>query len=293
MQVELKVLCVAAAIALGGCGNVAETISVGEWVEAGQPEPPIVEPSHRFTVETEQAGDGPIVKAGDLVKARLQAIDAGKISADQDVWVWVGREPALQPGERRSTSAAFASPGAARFRAALIGRRLHEKFSLRGTFSPDASDVVPVYALFTSPLTYHRVAEVIIDGEVSSSPDWPAIILSPPRDAPEVVARVEILQVCEARLYRRTAVMRQWGIPFRWATERPRNVRKGELGWTMIEAQCPPPEGHLRVQAGPFFDPELGSADELYDWANSYVNLRPPSKFPEEWQAERARPGMR
>jgi hypothetical protein len=226
------------------------------------------------------------------VKARLQAVEKGEVSADQDVWVWVGREPRLQPGDRRPTSAAFGDLGPPRFRAALIGRRLHDKFTLRGSFDFPSVGAVPVYAIFTSSLTYHRLAEVIVDGKVMSSPTWPGVQLNPPRDAPDVVAHVEILQVCEATLYRRTAVMRQWGIPFRWGTGGPANVRRGELGWTMIEAHCPPPAGEVRVQAGPFFDPDPQSADELHNWPNSYADLRPPSEFPEEWEAQRARVGM-
>jgi hypothetical protein len=59
----------------------------------------------------------------------------------------------------------------------------------------------------------------------------------------------------------------------------------GPLEW-MDGDRCPVsrPDGHVRSQAGPLYyfnrhDPSL-----LADWGASYLNLRPPEKYPEEWR---------
>lgn len=166
MRVQLKAVCiVAAAAALSGCGNAYEKIAVGEWAEVGKPEAPGPTPVSPYIVNTTHAGTGPSVKAGDLVKARLQVVIPGKSPAPQDVWVWVGHEPVLEPGARRPTSASYARLGSARFRGALIGRQLNEKFDLRGVKNPQGTDLVPLHALLTR-VTYNRLAKVVVSGRV-------------------------------------------------------------------------------------------------------------------------------
>jgi hypothetical protein len=60
----------AAAAVLAGCGNAVEHLSLGEWQEVGLREPPLAT-SGSFLVTTTVPGEGTVVSAGDLVKARV------------------------------------------------------------------------------------------------------------------------------------------------------------------------------------------------------------------------------
>lgn len=285
----LRFVWLAAAFSLSGCGNARQSINVGEWTEVETALPP-VSVGDAYTVETTQSGNGRVVSPGDLVKARLQVVTADPATAAHDVWVWVGREPTPDPRRQPpDTSARYGDMGSARFREALIGRRLHETFFLRGIAYPSGSgdEFVPFFAF--------QIGEILgglgatADDEAVAPPlAWPVVKLRVPNDAPEIRAHVEILQVCDARLYQRTAIMRQWGIIlFEWGGNPP-VARKTELGWSKIEADCPAPEGRLQVQIGPL----SSSWHSARRWDHTYLELRPPSRFPEEWSAARARPGM-
>jgi hypothetical protein len=195
--------------------------------------------------------------------------------------------------------AAHGRLGSIRFRRALVGRQLNEKFDLRGTQNP-ADDVVPLYGIHY-PEPYNELLK--FQGTQSgngawagpmSPPEWPVVPIPAPRNVPDVVAHVEVLEACEAKLYRREAVLTQWGIVIRWAQGSPRTLRKGTLGWSMIDAQCDGGRNRLKIQAGPFYDADSsqGSARELVSWSESYTSLRSPSEHPEEWLVERARPGL-
>jgi hypothetical protein len=101
-------------------------------------------------------------------------------------------------------------------------------------------------------------------------------------------AQIEILAICKARLLRRTASLSQFGIVFATGDTRYASARKGTLGWTVIEAQCPAPDGQFRIQAGPFH--HTGDSLDgtwLADWSSSYVRLRPAAQHPEEWEVAR------
>jgi hypothetical protein len=66
---HLSVLAVG--VALAGCGNAYEHLSMGEWREVGRAQPPIAREKGSFVGATSVSGDGPVVRAGDLVKARV------------------------------------------------------------------------------------------------------------------------------------------------------------------------------------------------------------------------------
>jgi hypothetical protein len=293
MRALLKVICLAAVVALSGCGNAFEKITIGKWVEVGRSEAPETpEPADpgRFIIETTQPGNGRAVMPGDLVKARLQVTTSGEqleplLRKPQTIWLWVGSEPPADTRTPRSTFAFYGSLGPAAFRKALIGRKLRETFTLRSApGAENSSYTLPLRALAADFPDVDGVPEFVsIAGNRVPSPTWPHVLLS----LHDSVASVEILQVCEAKLFRRTAVLRQAGIWFLWEGGGLPVVRKGELGWSMIDARCPSPEGHFRLQAGPFRTGEYGRASELLAWPHSYVELRPPRMFPEEWFLER------
>jgi hypothetical protein len=293
MRIPLKWGCIAAAALLGGCGNAYEKITVGEWEEVGKPVAPEPAPKNPYVVEVTEAGAGPLVSAGDLVKAHLTILTARRGPPSLDVWVWVGHEPVVDPRASGRTSGNFASPGTPRFRRALIGRQLNEKFDLRGVPERLANDEVPPHALTSGNLPYNRLAEVIVDGQLMNSPEWPSVEIPLPQGEPEVVARVQILEICKAKLFQRTALMRQWGVIFGFVDVDPDFSRHGYLGWSKIDAQCAGARGDFTVQAGPFYKQEPGDASALFAWDLSYASLRPPSKFPEEWRIDLARAGLK
>jgi hypothetical protein len=294
MRIPLKWGCIAAVALLGGCGNAYDKITVGEWEAVGKPVAPQPAPKNPYVVEVIEAGAGPVVSAGDLVKAHLTILTARNGGpTSQDVWVWVGHEPVVDPEASGRTSGEFSSLGTPRFRRALIGRQLNEKFDLRGVSERLANDEVPLHVLRSGNLPYNRLTEVIVDGQLMNSPEWPSVEIPLPQGEPEVVARVQILEVCKAKLFRRTALVRQWGIMFGFADVDPDFSRHGYLGWSKIDAQCPGARGHFTVQAGPFYKQEPGDASALFSWARSYTSLRRPPKFPEEWSADPARAGLK
>jgi hypothetical protein len=125
------------AATLTGCGNAYEHLSMGSWQEAGKAQPPIAEENGKFVVATSVPGEGPVVRAGDLVKARVavttvDAFDSTKNNPEpEDVWVWTGRAPQETPEQSPGDFYTFGTLGSARARSALIGRALHEQFDLQ------------------------------------------------------------------------------------------------------------------------------------------------------------------
>ena len=72
---------------------------MGSWQEAGKAQPPITKENGTFAVATGVPGEGPVVSAGDLVKARVAVTTVDTFGSTksnpgpQDVWVWTGRAP--------------------------------------------------------------------------------------------------------------------------------------------------------------------------------------------------------
>jgi hypothetical protein len=57
-------LMLAAVAALTGCGNAFEHLTLGEWREVGQAQPPpVAADQSSFIVETTAPGDGPVINA--------------------------------------------------------------------------------------------------------------------------------------------------------------------------------------------------------------------------------------
>jgi hypothetical protein len=279
----------AAVVALAGCGNAYEQLSMGRWREVGEAQLPIAKESGAFVVTTSVPGEGPVVRAGDLVKARVAVTTVDMFGSTknnpepQEVWVWTGREPQVTPEQFLADVYSFGTLGSARARIALIGRHLHEQFEIHlQPWADTAARNLPLRGIIDDPLSRLAVAAQI-KGQLAAPLEWPALSLrSQTGGSPS--ARAEILEICSARLYRRTATMTQLGVILASGDVRYGSWRKGTLGWTAIDAQCPAPDGRVRFQAGPFYyfnphDPGL-----LADWGVSYRRLRPPERFPEEWR---------
>ncbi len=273
-----------AAAALAGCGNAYEQISVGPWQEVGTRQLPELF-TNQFAVETTQPGTGRTVNAGDLVEARLQMISSGAReqaslpdTSSRIMWLWVGREPKADTSEGRQ-HAEFGMLGSPNLRAAFVGRRLHEKFTLKLWPGQRLRAWVPAHAF----LVYLSQQPQIISNSVEFSALWPDINLDGLMQSPGAIAEVEVLQACEATLSHRTAYLQQWGAIFGWGDFRPPSVRAGTLGWSKIDARCPPPDGDVTLQVGPLYSSERTYVGQLYEWRDSYRRLRPPGFFREEW----------
>ena len=275
---------------LVGCGNAHEHLSMGEWREMGEASPPDIDEEEAFVVTMNAPGDGPAVRAGDLVKAIVTSTTVDDTASTrsnprpQVIWVWTGRErEAASPSDPGSDPATFGWLGGARPRNAFIGRRLHEKFEihLAPGVSPQTGNL-PVRGIIDYKFSRLNVA-ASIHGQWAGPPEWPELSL---RDlgGGSPAARLEVLEICPARLWRRTAILTQFGFIFSVGDVRYGNSRRGILGWTALDAQCPGPDGHVRFQAGPFYEGRIRDPALLADWGASYKALRPPEKYPEEWQ---------
>jgi hypothetical protein len=275
---------IAVCLALGGCGNAYEHITVGEWQEVGKAEPPIPVAKGGLVVTILTEGIGPTASPGDLVKARVRTITSPNA---QIVWIWTGREPG--PGNWQQLAAdreLFGDLGLGRTRLAFIGRRLNEQFEIQLEPGAQHGDEFPLRGIIDDRLARLNTA-VKLGGRWVAPREWPALPLAG-GGMGEGAAQIEIINICKARLFRRTATLDQRGAVWSTGDAGYPTVRKGTLGWTAIDAQCPEPDGHVRFQAGPFYAGG-GASDRtrLANWSGSYVRLRPPEKYPEEWAEQR------
>ena len=247
----------------------------------GKAEPPVPMAKGAFVVTTSIEGSGPAVSPGDLVKARVRTLRAHGV---QTVWVWTGREPESAVGAQRQADVdTFGDLGLGRARIALIGRRLHERFEIH--LEPAADQYVDAFPLRGISITQFGALEKVeqIRGRWLAPPVWPELPLGSSAVG-QSSADIEIINICKARLFRRTATLDQRGLVWASGDAGYAKERKGTLGWTAIDAQCPEPDGHIRFQAGPFYHSVRASeGNRLADWGESYVRLRPPEKYPKEW----------
>jgi hypothetical protein len=283
---------IAAALQLSGCGNFHQDLSVAKWYEAGSPVPPQDRFRGDFRVAQIEAGEGEPVKPGDLVKVRLQMTTGLHGPAETPefqpriMWLWVGRE--LVRTDWKSQNEAeltFGSLGSARVRRTLIGQRLHAQFSIELEPGAEGStNALPQYAIRTDSLGFETLKGAYRDSHQVMNPRrWPGIELG--RYSAVASARLEVLNICRARLLHRTAKMTQFGLILNYGEPGYAMHREGTLGWTAIEAQCPAPDGPVRFQAGPFYYAGDAGSHRLADWSSSYIHLRSPLQYPEEWEA--------
>jgi hypothetical protein len=243
-----------------------------------------------FVVTTLVSGEEPVVRAGDLVKAKLTVTTVGHDGSTRNnlppqvIWVWTGRAPQPETGADFGT---YGMLGGEQPRATLIDRHLHEQFQivLREGLSPEiAIGTLPVRGLIDSPWSRLRTT-AFVHGQSVGPRAWPDVALRRMGEG-KPSAQIEILAICPgARLYRRTATLTQDSIVVTTGDIHYPRHRQGTLGWSALDAQCPAPDGHVRFQAGPFHHSDLQSPTLLYDWSGSYVRLSPADQHPEEWQA--------
>jgi hypothetical protein len=256
------------AIALAsGCDNAVEHLSVEEWREVGTASAPNTDA--RYVVRTLAPGGEREVLRGDLVQLRVVTSNG----SEREVFVWTGAH-----------TAADSPPvlGADGLRAALIGRRVGERFAIGLDQTAPEVAWLPMYGAMSTlefPGLSFAYAE---DGVRIRAREWPRVDLSSEADEPGR-AEIEVLDACAARLLQRTATLRQWGYVVELSAARVAPRREGTLHWLKFEAACV--EGARHLQVGPLYDERRSLRGQgLYGWEGSYVRLRPPERFPEEWE---------
>jgi hypothetical protein len=263
---------------------------MGKWQEVGVAEAPQLTGKGEFEITTLVPGDGRPAKAGDLVKAEVlvttpRANGAARPQAvPRTIWIWLGSVKPPPPDLVQKDT--FGSLGTPRLRRAFIGRQLHERFRMQLTPGADSSyDSLPVNGIIG---THWAMLSKIwsVDGRRLQPREWPSLSLRNLGDG-ESSAEVAVLAICDAKVFRRTAILRQKGAMPAWGEFHYDFNREGTIGWTAIDAQCPAPDGHVRFEAGPFYHSPLGSdGTRLADWGTTYLRKRPAKKHPEEWEPE-------
>jgi hypothetical protein len=270
---------------LAGCDNAHVSLSMGDWREGGSAEPPILRMKGEPIVNPIAAGQGEPARAGDLVKVSV-IVTSPPVNEHHAplprqahvVWVWTGRD--------EGNSWLWGHPGIESVRRTLIGRQPGERFEL--AYGPDAEGVVllPLQGLMEPELESFQLNAVrhLHDGQYYRARRWPALDLRPAGYGP-ARAEIEILTICPAKRFYRTAVMKQRGYVPPMGDMAYNASREGVLHWSAIEASCPAPVGTVRFEAGPFYFPKPGDPGSLMNWRDSYVGKRPPPDNPAEWEA--------
>ena len=259
---------------------------MGQWQEAGLREPPSPESKDESSVEDMAVGHGPIVRAGDLVQIKVRVAvapshyQARSITNERRepaiLWLWTGKEPDLR---EHSSLSAWGDLGSPRVRKALVGRAV----GARILFAPDKKWIEAV------PLKGFAVQDAykLIDNGTLEKPKlWRHVELADRRAWLDPEARgleIEILQTCEGRLLRRTALMRQSGTIFNIFEMSYRSKREGTLRWSALEGTCASPVSKVRFEIGPLYYYRGRADHDLYNWEDSYRRMRPPAKYPHEY----------
>jgi hypothetical protein len=270
---------------LTGCGNAYESIDVGNWTEVGQAKLPIDLRPGEYSITILEPGHDQMVVPGDLVHARVTVTTGGASNPSEDVWVWTGQEPEASGSPSARAVSIFGGLGSARLRRVFNGRYLGEVFSIELLGAKEhGGDFLPLRGIWQDQLFAGQrrlQAQALINGQLCYPPEWKTLQLESSRTHP-ISATIKILNLCSAHLLRRTAHLKQKGYVMGWGDSHYEVERTGTLGWTALDADCPAPDGHVRIQAGPFYD-HANARDRLAEWSNSYKRLRPPKDFPEEW----------
>jgi hypothetical protein len=261
---------------LTGCGNAHESIQVEEWEPAGEvtasPEVGAPLPPELFRMTTVDRGRGREIRAGSLVQIRLAAgsgllKDAATLQPLQNAtaWLWIGNAPA--PGERKIGDFGFAQ-----LRASLVGLRQGARISVFA----DAQRAGVILSLptrgFLLPFSYKpNWRQLLPSGDAAASLDKEYTELARKGDY-----QVEILRVCDGRLFRKQALLKQWGYVFNWGDMNYKFARQGVLEWLAIEADCEAPNEKVRFEKGPAYG--IGSPgyreNTLLTWQASYEAVR-------------------
>jgi hypothetical protein len=249
-----------------GCDNAVEHLAVEDWRDVGTAVAPSTDV--RYTVTTLAQGGEREILPGDLVQLRVVTANG----SEREVAVWTGTPATEEPSRVL---------GADGLRAALIGRRVGERFTIGLGQVAQQAAWLPMYGAMSTlefPGLSFAYAE---DGVRVRARGWPRVDLSSMGESDD--AQVEVLDACAARLLQRSATLRQWGYVVELLAPRVAPRREGTLHWLKFEAACA--DGAWHLQVGPLYDERASrGGQDLYGWERSYIALRPPQRFPAEWE---------
>ena len=259
-----------ALLILAGCES--ESLSMGKWQQVGIREAPISALRGDARIELLEAGTGRTVEAGDLVKIRVtvtQRVNQDVTKFDPVVaWLWTGREPEPRTFESLSQ---WGDLGSARIRKTLIGRRIGDRFRFALSAGAKGEEIIAKngFAVADAYAPHEH-------GQPIGSYKWPRFVVGrPPYEWSEVHSEVELLNACAGSLYKRTAVLRQRGTIFNIFEMAYNSEREGTLRWSALEANCPAPDGKVRLEVGPLYYTLGREGRMLFNWSDSYRRLRP------------------
>lgn len=263
LQAPVRLAVILSILTLQGCSNFYEKVADDAWREVGLNEPPVSHLKGDFQITPIRAGQGPVVRAGDLVYVRLsQATPTPALNSiiprwAHNAWIWTGRRATYDPAQENIGK--WGDLGSSRLRAALIGMAVGQRFQVQLEASAEGK-------LITIPL--YGITPAAIDAQYNRDGDlFPAV--EPPGSrgmGPPPPMLIEILETCPGHYFQRSATLEQWGYPLNMFDSHYPVARSGQLGWSALQGDCPPPRGKVRFELGPLFS----EPHQLLDWDISY-----------------------
>jgi len=123
---------------------------------------------------------------------------------------------------------------------------------------------------FLLPFAYKaNWRQFISSGAMQFAADWQYVQVASRGDY-----EIQIMRVCDGRLSRKEATLRQWGYVFNWGEANYRFARKGVLEWAALDIDCGSDQ-KIRFEKGPaygVFTPGYKD-NRLLDWMGSYEAL--------------------
>lgn len=282
-RLKSTAIAIAATATLSACGNAFEHITYGKWAEIGGNTPPSLfsGASSKFAIHTTATGKGPVVRAGNLVKlhikspknpeAALLELLSRKRLEGETIWVWTGSASSDSEAELRL--------GNTKFRSALIGTSAGETLEMTISGNDVYGIELPTFG-FLPQQDFYSVRSPYGDWV------WPGITVLSSKPKNEIQIDIEIVDVCPARLLRRTAVMKQWGGILNMFGESHPTSREGNLVWFALEGMCSQTTP-VRYEIGPLYITSSRDRRELYFWTDSYRRLVSPDEYKDGQTAKR------
>jgi hypothetical protein len=279
---SLLLCSLAGATLLGGCDNAHEAVDLGSWRPAPASAAP--EPANPPRHDTEIAitplgeGAGALVARGDLVHLRFTRTTTWSDGTEHangtyEAWIWTGWEP-------EAGLDYWGNFGSPELRNALVGRAVGERFQLR-VVTDYAEIKAPRYGVATPQSPRTGLNEV-----VSNPAQTTPVVLAGGKFAWNQPSRsdVEIVASCPATLSTRTGQVEQWGHHFNMFGSAYQTDRSGIIRWARLDAQCPQPEGTVRIVLGPIYWRSEPWADHaLMGWQDTYLGQVPLTSHPQDY----------